>query len=391
MKETKWSFSVLKAARWGAESGTDEKPRFEDWILRGTAANLPKDFPLDPNARHPDTNKSTPKAIAKTLTTAPAEFVKRNNGICMVARSCVVRDNVATLHLNVVSDDEEREDGRRGDGILNGGHTYAVIRKVLSEAAPGDDASSAIVRLEVQTGLAEDDLAEISRARNKSEPVEEFSLRNLGNVWQPLKQILPRTMRARVAFQENDPGAPDDEYDVGDLVRLLALFNSKLYPVGDKDPIGAYLSEKRLITQWNVADYEHLLPHLLEFVTLHDEVTLMWAEVVDKLGNVSGVVSHPKGITLLSGKTSKHFVPPPFVYPVLAALRAFLSDDGKKWYVKPEVLVKDERYLKALVMEAWTQYKATSRSSATQFGRNRQVWKMLALMAMVKRQSAQAA
>ncbi len=400
MDQKKWSFPVLKAARWATvypspENGTQER-LFEDWILWVRAADLPTDLPLDPNARHPNITTPTPREIAKTLRVQPGEFVKRNNGICLVARSCHVKDNIASLLLNVVFEDEEREDGRRGDGILNGGHTYAVLLAVLAEArsksAVGADTpnpAEAIVRVEVQTGLAEEDLADISRARNKSEPVKEFSLLDLGNTWQTMKAILPKELRHRVAFKENDPEAPDADYDVGDLVRLLALFNARLYPIDKKDPIAAYTSEKRLIASWDSADYGQLLPHLLEFIDLHDEIVLTYPKVMGKPGGVNGVIAHDKSdpLVLLSGRSSRYFIPPPFTFPVLAALRAFLKEDGSRWLVPPEVLIKDERYMKSLVNETWLQYRQSGRSSAAFFGRNRQVWRMLTLTAALKRQS----
>jgi hypothetical protein len=400
MKVTKWSFPILKASRWsdGAVEDADGNAAFEDWILWVRASDLPTDLPLDPNARHPDTSAATPKAIAETLRTAPAEFVKRNGGLTMVARSCRVKDNVATLHLNEVTEDEERDDGRRGDGILNGGHTYAVLKEVLTQYAadPGsaddDDEStpdprSAVVRVEVQTGLAEHQLPDISRARNKSTPVAEFSLKNLGNAWQAIKKVIPSDMRSRVAFMENDPDAPHADYDVGDLVRLLALFNNRLYPITTKDPIGAYTSEKRLITSWEQADYQHLLPHLATFVGLHDEVVLLYPEIMKRAAAVNGVYKYDsaKPLILLSGKPSQYFIPPPFTFPVLAALRAFLADDGSKWLVDPHELIPG--IAKPLVQEAWNQYRTAGKNSAAFFGRNRQVWRMLALTALVRRQS----
>lgn len=402
METRKWSFPVLKAAKWTSygPDGGDENQKFEDWVLWVRADALPLDLPLDPNARHPDITKATPRAIAQTLLEAPEEFVKRNNGIVMVARQCIVKDNRATLILNTITEDEERSDGRRGDGILNGGHTFAVLRAKISEAderesegeAPSPDPRSAVVRVEVQTGLAEEDLAEISRARNKSEPVAEFSLKNLGNAWQDIKRVLPKEIRARVAFMENDPEAPDAIYDVGDLIRLLALFNAKLYPPDSKEPIAAYTSEKRLIATWKTSDHEHLLRHLPELIRLHDEVALMFPKVMGSPGKVSGVKTYQKStpLTLLGGKTAKYFIPPPFTFPVLAALRVFLMPDGSKWIVPPEKLIKDDRYARALVAETYTQYRSTGRSSAAFFGRNKQVWRMLALTAMVKRQSVAA-
>lgn len=403
MQQRKWSFPVLKAARWASTGERDQEPSslFEDWVLWVRAADLPTNLPLDPNARHPDISGSTPKAIAATLRNEPAEFVKRNGGITMVARSCRIKDSVATLVLNVVDEQEEHEDGRRGDGILNGGHTYAVMMEVLSEPAVlGDngeegaqpDPREAVVRIEVQTGLAESDLPDISRARNKHTPVAEYSLKNLGNVWNTIKKELTPEIRSRVAFMENDPDAPDADYDVGDLVQLLALFNNKLYPItGSKDPIAAYTSEKRLITNWRVEDYAHLVPQLPTLINLRDDVILLYPKVMGKAGKVNGVISY-KGdpLTLLSGKQSDYWIPNPFTFPVLAALRAFLSDDGKKWFVQPKTLIKDPEYAKALVEEAWRQYRSTAKSSAAFFGRNRQVWRMLALTALVRRQAMEA-
>ncbi len=396
----KWSFPVLKAAKWTSYAPDSENDgpndKFEDWVLWVRASALPLDIPLDPNARHPDISKPTPRAIAETLRMAPGEFVKRNNGICMVAQGCHLKENQATLVLNTISEDEEKEEGRRGDGILNGGHTYAVLRALIQEAitreqggdAPTPDPRDAVVRLEVQTGVSEDDLADISRARNRSEPVAEFSLKNLGNAWQDIKKVLPKDVRSRVAFMENDPEAPDAIYDVGDLIKLLALFNSRVYPPDKKEPISAYTSEKRLIATWKKADHEHLLKHLSEFIRLHDETAMMFVKEMGKAGKVNGVVVHDKSapLMLLSGKTSRHYIPPPFTFPVLAALRVFLAEDGSKWLVSPDTLIKDDRYVKSLVAETWTQYRAAGRSSAAFFGRNKQVWRMLALTAMVKRQ-----
>jgi hypothetical protein len=401
MDTEKWSFPVLKAARWAADPDekfrTEDKGRFEDWVLWVRASALPKDLPLDPNARHPEIDGRVPKAIAKTLRECPAEFVKRNNGICVVARSCFVKDNTATLILNVVGDEEEKEDGRRGDGILNGGHTYAVLRAILKEVeargesaelTPDGDVRDAVVRVEVQTGLAEEDLAEISRARNLSAAVQEFSLKNLGNSWQPIKKVLSKQTRVRFAFMENDPEAPKAEYDVGDLVKLLALFNSKLYPVGKKDPVAAFTSEKSLITRWKVEDFEHILPRLTELMALHDDVTTLFPKLMgSKPGKFNGVeVAEHKQFQLLGGRPAKYKIPVAFVFPVLSALRVFLKDDGSGWHIMPSEMMGDAGPATVLVQDAVRLYRELGKSSAAFFGRNRQVWEMLSMRAQLLRQ-----
>jgi hypothetical protein len=395
MQTKKWSFPVLKAARWATDSeDTDDNARFEDWVLWVKAGDLPKDLPLDPNARHPDLENKTAKAIARTLREAPEEFVKRNNGICMVARSCIVRDNVATLHLNVIGDDEE-EEGRRGDGILNGGHTYCVMRAVVEAGVITDDddvdaevdPGTAVVRVEVQTGLVEDVLADISRARNLSTPVQEYSLKNLGMAWEDIKRVLPKSLRENIAFMENDPEAPKAEHDVGDVVKLLALFNNKMYPIEkERHPTAAFTSEKTLVTKWQRDDFQDLLPHLGEFLSLHDETHRLFQEAFAKPGKVDGVEKvEGNDVTLLGGTKPKYRFPNGLVFPVLAALRVFFDNNNGKWRVAPADLMKKGGIAEVLVADAVKQYREMGKSNAAFYGRNKQVWAMLGMRAQLLR------
>ncbi len=176
MDQQKLSFPILKAAHWSvpikSEDAADEQTAtFANWILWVRVRSLPSDLPLDPNARNPVLEGRIPEAIEATLRERPVEFVRLNSGLTIVARACNVRDYQATLILQSFSEKEEQEDGRRGDGLLNGGHTYAIIQQVLKDT-PADaipagmpDPGEAVVRVEVQTGLREEDLADISRAR----------------------------------------------------------------------------------------------------------------------------------------------------------------------------------------------------------------------------------
>lgn len=392
METKKWSFPVLKAARWATtpeNAADDTRQLFEDWVLWVSAREVPKDLPLDPNARHPDLTNRTAKAIAKTLTEAPEEFVKRNNGICMVARSCVVRDNMATLMLNCVSEDEEGDDGRRGDGILNGGHTYCIMRAVTAAHDGAEpDPNNAVVRIEVQTGLSEESLADISRARNLSTPVQEFSLKNLGKAWEDIKRVLPKHMREHIAFMENDPEAPEAEYDVGDLVKLLALFNNRMYPIEkERHPTAAFMSEKALVAKWKAEDFENLLPFLGDFLRLHDDLHRLMKDAFVKPGSVDGVEkADGKGdFRLLGGTRFQYRFPAGLVFPVLGALRVFLDAEQGKWIVAPAELVKKNGVADVLVADAVRQYREQGKSNAAFFGRNKQTWAMLGMRAQLLR------
>jgi AIPR protein len=406
MKASKQSFPILKAAHWqttlsDAEARDPNNLKFKNWVLWVRAGDLPVDLPLDPNARRPDTSTKTPQAIKTTLQENPEHFVRLNSGITIVARDASVdptKPPTVQLWLDSCTPEEE-EEGKRGDGVLNGGHTYAVIKEVLAEyekdpdRAERKDPRDAVVRVEVQTGISEDQLAAISRARNTSTPVQEYSIKNLGQAWAGIKKVLPLDIRKRVAFLENDPEATDNslDLDVGDLVKLLALF-SPLYPPGKKDPIAAYQNEKALVARWKPEQYVDLIPHLPDFIKLHDMVGQVFAKkVMQKAGKVDGVRLAPKDrpFILLSGMKSKHLIPPSFTFPVLAALRVFF--DNGRWLVPMEKLISDPQYVEALCEYAYEQYREVGRSRASYFGRNKQVWRTLCLMTLLKKNELLAA
>src|SRR5229473_120706 len=406
MDQQKLSFPILKAAHWSvpikSEDAADEQTAtFANWILWVRVRSLPSDLPLDPNARNPVLEGRIPEAIEATLRERPVEFVRLNSGLTIVARACNVRDYQATLILQSFSEKEEQEDGRRGDGLLNGGHTYAIIQQVLKDT-PADaipagmpDPGEAVVRVEVQTGLREEDLADISRARNTSIPVPEFAIQNLARKWSGIEAQLTPDMRKRVAFKGGDPRATDNalDLDVGDLVKLLALFNNRLYPAGKKEPVAAYTSEKALIQRWKPQDYDHLVPRLRDFIRLHDAVVLEYAS---KFSSTRGrkadgvrVAREGQRFTLLIGVQTELLVPAPFVFPVLAALRVFLDESG--WLVPVDQLISDPEYVPFLCGDAYEQYRKEGRSNAAYFGRNRQVWQNLCLKMLLKKVATKSA
>ena len=78
--------------------------------------SLPKDLPLDPNARRPNTNRRVYKRVEDSLLnkgTEPGTFHLKNKGITIIAESVVQKAN-----------DEYVVNIGPGHGIVDGGHTY---------------------------------------------------------------------------------------------------------------------------------------------------------------------------------------------------------------------------------------------------------------------------
>ena len=216
----------------------------------------------------------------------------------MTARDVEVKDG----KLVVLELFDPEDDAEIADGVINGGHTYEVIKKVRRElesaAAESADASkrgelkerldavnNAIVRVEVLTGIERKELADISRARNTGQPVKKYSLQNLKKLYDPIKKELGPKECEHIGFCENDvEDVPGKSYQVVELVRLMSLFNNGLYPYGDdKHPVPCYSSAGRLVDRWEkeAETYAPLIPKLHGLMKLHDQTYLMlckWQE-----------------------------------------------------------------------------------------------------------------
>lgn len=334
-------------------------PEQKNLIMWVRIENLPLDLTLDPNARRADVESKVAKKIIATLRDSPENFWKLNNGIQMTARDVEVKDG---RQVNLTMFDAEDDDGV-SDGVINGGHTYECIKKVIRDLKDEADASpnaavreqcramlvevkSAMVRVEVLTGLGRDELPDISLARNTGETVKKFSLQNLKGLYDPIKKVLGDEESKRVGFCENDVDiVPGTTYQVTELIRLMCLFNNELYPPSqDKHPVICYTSAGRLVEKWDaeVETFKPLIPKLPELMRLYDLVYQMlcdWRRREGKAGLRNGF--EPKDDFFLSFTRQKaaYRISLAFVLPILAALRILL-DEQSNWRVAPEAFLR---------------------------------------------------
>lgn len=348
----------------------------EIWNLTVRLKNLPKDLKLGPNARYADLSAKPAKAMLETLQADPSTFIFKNNGIMIVAESLEVQGNEATLScLEVESDDEGL-----GHGILNGGHTHMAGMEALASPETYPDAGEkALVLVTVATGIPEEEIWTISRARNLSQQVPLYALRELAGDWRPLKEFLPAASRSLVAFKPNDPEAPEAPFDATDLVRRLALINNEMFPAEEgKHPVSAYTSIGTLTKRFDKAVFMKVAPLLPDVLQLEETVIRYWASRSGKktknennlavVSKLSGCSTEPS--TLLTGKTVEITMSDSFVLPVVAAFRVFVQNGQwhKPW---PELW---NLYGPKTVETLYEAYKDFGRSSAAFFGRSRSSW-----------------
>lgn len=325
---------------------------------------VPKDLPLDPNARRPNTNKRVYRMVEQSLLGVDAEpgtFHLKNKGITIIAKSVEQRGDYYEVEMIAGS-----------HGIVDGGHTHELIVKNQDNPDLPEDQ---FVVIEVRTGIPDAWIPDIAGGLNTSVQVQDMSLDNLKGAFEWIRQELKKAPYfGEIAWSENDKG----EYDARDLVSLLMTFNVELFP-NDKDehPVAAYEKKSTALKMFedkgdSFKRMRHILPDIL---TLHDTVAQSARELWNKAtpggkgGNLSFIETKKKGLFKFhfKGETDHYRLMGGALYPILGALR---------WYVEmdPKTLEMKWRNGFPAVLKAWKRdgaelLKATKQMS-DELGRN---------------------
>ena len=98
------------------------------WVFVVAARDLPRDLPLDANARVPNVIKNpTCKEMRETLLTTPELFQVFNGGIVCTATHVEVHQEGNEQWVEAGFDETQLQ------GIVNGGHTYGCCLHVVDE------------------------------------------------------------------------------------------------------------------------------------------------------------------------------------------------------------------------------------------------------------------
>ncbi len=351
----------------------------ELWTLTVRLADLPREFAYGPNARHANPKASTVKNMLATLATEPEAFVFYNNGMMVVAESITVDGKSVLVECQQPEEDDE---DRAGHGVLNGGHTYHALLQALALEKDGDPNFAGVgerarVVITVGIGIADEDVWQISRARNTSQKVPLYALRELAGDWSALKGRVPAKTRPLVAYKPGDPDAPDAQYDITDLVRRLALLNNDLFPAqDDQHPKAAYTSLTSLVRKYKPDEFQRIASLLPDALELEDRIHAEYSRRntkgrPDSIGITRASGCKSASNQLLSGRLSDITVAAPFVLPVIAAFRVLITPDGK-WF-RPLADLWEE-FGPDAVQRTWNAYKDQGKSSAAVFGRSSSGW-----------------
>lgn len=284
---------------------------------------VPKDLPLDPNARVPNINRRVYQQIEASLLnkdTVPGTFHLKHKGITIVAEKV----------------EQKREDQyvvtlAKGQGILDSGHTYELLTKDREEELPENQ----FVKFEILTKVEEDWIVEIAAGLNTSVQVQAMSLDHLAGKFEWIKELLKdEPYYKEIAWKENEPG----EFDARDLISLMTCFNVDLFPnKKDTQPVIAYEKKSLALKYFEAhpASYRRLEPILKDILVLHDTIRCesrkYWNETGGKFGHLAFVEGRKRGEFTFpfTGKTSEYRLMNGALYPMLAAFRWMVEEQGK--------------------------------------------------------------
>jgi hypothetical protein len=355
---------------------------YQKWVLVVPARDLPRDFPLDANARVPNVIKNpTCREMRETLLTRPELFQILNGGVVCTATSVSVKQEGNEQWVDVAFDQDQLQ------GVVNGGHTYGTLLHVIHDhpvyaegvtlkavlakkdkAADSPDLASlieddeklaeriararerAMVQLELVAPVSDPDLLhDIARARNLSQSVDQTALQNLAGKYEYMKKVLGDaptpfgpSFVERVVWKTNQE-VPEGstEVPVKTLIHLLALMNIRLYKPNVKVANEVYTRSGVIIREFGEAEgedgdfYDKLAYRLPDFIRLYDHIysalpetqpSFPWADgkppAADRKRRKTAFT------TPLLTRTCSSKVSGAFVWPVFSAFRLLLEEDG---------------------------------------------------------------
>ena len=307
---------------------------YQKWVLVVAARDLPRDLPLDANAR------------------------VLNGGIVCTATAVTVKQEGNEQWVEVAFDQDQLQ------GLVNGGHTYGTLLQVVHDHTIYAENMTVKAALKKDKAANDPDLAplleddekladRIARARERAvvqlESVDQTALQNLAGKYEIMKNVLRDApppfgpaFLDRVVWKTNQE-VPEGstEVPVKTLIHLLALMNTRLYKPNVKTANEVYVRSGVVVREFGESDgddslfYDRLTQLLPDFIKLYDHIysalpetqpSFPWAD-----GKPPALDRKPRKTaftTPLLGRTCSTKVSGAFVWPVFSAFRLLIEDDG---------------------------------------------------------------
>lgn len=307
-----------------------ENGRSKKYIFYAKVDDIPDGIPMSTNPRDQKLDSNVANIIRESLLSNDGFFHLKNRGIIISAENVIYNNNekVATIYF--------------GDSIyhgnIDGGHTY----KILCEHK--DENLEQYVQFEVMTGV-EDIIESLAEARNTSVQVDEKSMAELAQKFDPIKEGLEgMPFFKRIAFKQNQIAVDEETrkklkmIDAREIIAIINMFNLAEYD-SNHHPVQAYSSKAKMLELYldNPEFYRNYVNVMPDIFDLYDAIELEFADAYNTASG--GRYGRKKYAGYKSGKVigkSKfgmndiiYKVPDGLLYPTIASFRSLLVFNDK--------------------------------------------------------------
>ncbi len=367
----------------------ESSPQIKTHYLFTSLKSLPLTIPTTPNPRQPDLSAKPCKQMLKTLDEEPEHFTDYNRGLLLLA------DKVHFVHENgdakkIIVDFGLDEEGASKGGLVDGGHTYAVLK----EKAADESLADLPIFITIIEGASEF-ASPLARARNTSVQVKEKSIANLEKEFETIKQALGGYGDKVIYYENEDLASEDAAFPIEELVGLMTALNKDLYSK-DSQPTIVYTGVSTCLNKWmnkkNRASYEKLYPLLPSIVELYEYLYMKFegyaAEAGMKhVGKINGVDTYrgrgnnrkPVQIKLpFTGQVAGYRLSKGFSMPVFAALRFLLAEKDSKmeWATDPKNFL--DNHAGKLFQQIFEAHQKEYGSNPNKTGKSTVLWQNIA-------------
>jgi hypothetical protein len=239
-------------------------------------------------------------------------------------------------------------------GVVNGGHTFRVIREV-AEDPECPEPWNAYVRLHILEDVNPEMITELAEGLNRSMQVDNPSLANLQGKFDRIKEHMKqRFSKDPIAYHQGDPG----DVDIEQILAYMALFDLNKFPDRKSHPNGLFGHPKEVLSIFledsedKKGVFNTVMPRLHEILVLSDRLQQEGAARLPRLKVTSSKKENRIGskkhkdrpASFIPGENIGGYFPLGFLFPMLAAFRANVSKEAWKdgrfeWLVDPQELL----------------------------------------------------
>lgn len=354
--------------------------------------NLPNNIPINNPRGHNLTNKPC-KQMFETLETEPEYFTDCNRGLLLIAEK-VYYVHQGTIEQKIIIDFGIDEEGETKGGLVDGGHTYAVLKERKNDESLAD-LPIFITIIEGAEGFA----TKLARARNTSVQVADKSMANYENEFKPIKTALGKYSNKVIYFENESEDTAT--FPIEELLALLTALNKDLYDKNNQ-PTVVYTGTTSCFNRWlskkNRSTYEKLYPILPSIVELYEYLYANFEKYANKkkFGRINGIETYrgkgdnrkPVNIKLpFTNQSVRYRLSKGFSMPIFAALRFLLEEENGKlaWAVDPKkFLDKHGEIIVGQILDAHSREYA---SNPNKTGKSKVLWQNIANTVVIEQLS----